>query len=140
MNKNSSKCTSKKIPNTAMRERENRCPFVRWCHESDVSRLGSWRLSSFDLLGRATKSAPVYGDFVCGVFKFSIYLNRFDEGIFYPYLHYFESVPPIMFPFLLLLILNLEFLKQKNVKVQAHFIVKVSKLSLNPWMKSSVLH
>ena len=37
----------------AVRERENWCPFVWWCHENDVPRLGSWRLSSFDLLGRA---------------------------------------------------------------------------------------
>ena len=37
----------------ALRERENWCPFVWWCHENDVPRLGSWRLSSFDLLGRA---------------------------------------------------------------------------------------
>ena len=42
-----------KMYQCAVRERENWCPFVWWCHENDVPRLGSWRLSSFDLLGRA---------------------------------------------------------------------------------------
>ena len=42
-----------KIYQCAVCERENWCPFVWWCHENDVPRLGSWRLSSFDLLGRA---------------------------------------------------------------------------------------